>query len=151
MVVWLGDLEAAVFEVIAVTVSVTVFGGDEVYDGKNGIIGMLVGPAAAVELDTAAALPKNGAALARSVERMPAVRLAAGHPSLHGLDSQQPINGGVVFAQVYHELPLLHSWAGNSPEYAELKLAGSRSPAGQPSRHGTLLQHPTKRGPAPQA
>ena len=42
--------------------------------------------------------------------RKPAVTSPSGHPPPeHGLLLQQPINGGVVAAQVYHWLPAGHS------------------------------------------
>lgn len=51
---------------------------------------------------------RNGAASFGFEERNPAVTSPTGHPDLHALDLQQPMNGGDVAAQVYHRLPLEH-------------------------------------------
>lgn len=80
------------------------------------------------------------------------MRSSLGHPFLQGFDLQQPMNGGFVFAQVYHKLPEGHSWSANFPYWLGSKLAGFKFPAEQPlSSHGLSLQHPTKSAPTSQA
>lgn len=60
---------------------------------------------------------KNGAATRGFESRKPAVKSPAGQPLglAHGLDLQQPMNGGSVNPQVYHRLPEGHCWSGNLP------------------------------------
>ena len=66
----------------------------------------------AEELEDTAEEPPDGlkaAAIFGFDDRKPAVRSPTGQPSVHGLDLQHPMNGGVVAAQVYHLLPIGHS------------------------------------------
>lgn len=85
-------------------------------------------------------------------DRYPAVRSVSLHPLLQAEDLQQPMNGGFVYAQVYHLLSDGHSWSANFPYWLGSKLAGSKFPAEQPlSSHGSSLQHPTKFAPTSQA
>ena len=64
-----------------------------------------------VELDDADKAPedKYAAAMFGFEDRKPAARSPTGQPFPHGLDLQQPINGGLVYAQEYHLLPFGHS------------------------------------------
>ncbi len=59
---------------------------------------------------------RNEAASFGFEERNPAVTSPTGHPDVHGLDLQQPMNGGDVAPQVYHRLPVEHCWSGNWPK-----------------------------------
>ena len=51
---------------------------------------------------------RKSAAISDRESRDPAVRSVAGQPLLHGLDLQQPMNGGLEFRHVYHWLPDEH-------------------------------------------
>lgn len=47
---------------------------------------------------------------------IPGRRSRVGQPfRLHGFDEQQPMKGGSVNAQVYHELPVGHCWSSIKP------------------------------------
>ena len=58
----------------------------------------------------------NAAAIAGFEDKKPAVRSPTGQPAVQGPVLQHPINGGEVYAQVYHSLPVGHSWSGKSPQ-----------------------------------
>ena len=53
--------------------------------------------------------PSKSAATFGFELRNPAVTFPTAHPPAQGSLLQQPINGGVVAAQVYHRLPMGHS------------------------------------------
>jgi hypothetical protein len=67
------------------------------------------------DVDAADVVLRNAEATSSLELNLAAVKFPAGHPLEQGSLAQQPINGGVASAQVYHLLPAPHIWSEKDP------------------------------------
>ena len=135
-----------------ISVLVLVPAREVVADGTEAVVAKLV-VADAAEAELLADVPKNGPAMLGFEDKNAAVRLMSPQPAPHAFALQQPRNGGLVPAQVYHSDPVGHSWSGKVPYAPARKEAGLRFPEAQPvESHGFVsAQQPTNLEPLVQA